>query len=171
MVDRIHMVRRWTAGDIVAAPTPDGVTLRDLVLGDGEDLGRLLWSGFGSAGLDCFASASAARKEALTALAGRWGPIVWPASVLAVSKQRPVAASVVLRDAAHHLWPLLGFLVTAPAYQRRGIANSVLTETLRRMDSLEMRELHLSVVRENPARTLYSRLGFRGEPPGAPQPT
>ena len=38
----------WTAGEIVAAPAPDGVKLRDLLLGDGEDLGRLLWSGFGS---------------------------------------------------------------------------------------------------------------------------
>jgi GNAT superfamily N-acetyltransferase len=171
MADRIHMVRRWTAGEIKAAPAPDGVKVRDLVLGDGEDLGRLLWSGFGSAGLDGFASASAARKEALTALAGRWGPIVWPASVLAVSGQSPVAASVVLRDDAHHLWPLLGFLVTHPRYQRRGIAKSVLTETLWRMDSLDMRELHLAVIRENPARRLYSRLGFREEPPGAPLPT
>jgi RimJ/RimL family protein N-acetyltransferase len=169
-MDRIHMVRRWTAGEIVAAPAPDGVKLRDLVLGDGEDLGRLLWSGFGSEGLDGFASASTAQEEAKTALAGRWGPIVWPASVLAVSGQSPVAASVVLRDDAHHRWPLLGFLVTDPGYQRRGIAKSVLTETLWRMDSLDMRELHLAVVPKNPARTLYSRLGFREEPPGAPLP-
>jgi hypothetical protein len=126
-MDRIHMVRRWTAGEIVAAPAPGGVKLRDLVLADGEALGRLLWSGFGSEGQDGFASASAARKEAHTTLAGRWGPIIWPASVLAVSGQNPVAASVVLRDNAHHLWPLLGFLVTDPRYRRRGIANSVLT--------------------------------------------
>jgi ribosomal protein S18 acetylase RimI-like enzyme len=170
-MDRIHMVRRWTAGELVAAPAPDGVKLRDLVLADGEDLGRLLWSGFGSEGQDGFASASAAQKEAHTALAGRWGPIVWPASVLAVCGQRSVAASVVLRDDAHDLWPLLGFLVTDPGYQRRGIANSVLTETLWRMDSLDLRELHLAVIRANPARTLYSLLGFREEPSGTPLPT
>jgi GNAT superfamily N-acetyltransferase len=171
MADRIHMVRRWTAGEIVAAPAPDGIKVRDLVLGDSEDLGRLLWSGFGSEGSDGFASASAARKEAHTTLAGRWGPIVWPACVLAVSGQSPVTASVVLRDDAHDLWPLLGFLVTDPGYQRRGIAKSVLTETLRRLDSLDMRELHLAVIHANPARTLYSRLGFREEPPETPLPT
>jgi hypothetical protein len=85
------MVRRWTAGEIEAAPAPDGIQLRDPVLADGEDLGRLLWSGFGSEGLDGFASANAAGKEAHTALAGRWGPIVWPASVLAICGPSPVA--------------------------------------------------------------------------------
>jgi hypothetical protein len=36
----------------------------------------------------------------------------------------------------------------------------VAAETLWRMDSLDIRELHLAVGRNNPARTLYRRLGF-----------
>lgn len=159
------MVRRWTAGEIVARPAPSGVDLRDLAPDDVEDLGRLLWSGFGLEGLDGFASASAARDEAGATLAGKWGAIVWTASVLAITEQTAVAASVVLSDDAHQLWPLLGFLVTDPRYQRQGIAESVLGQTLCRMDALDMRELHLAVIPENPARTLYRRLGFSEEPP------
>jgi GNAT superfamily N-acetyltransferase len=103
-------------------------------------------------------------------LAGNWGPMVWAASVLAVLEQTAVAASVVLRDEAHQFLPLLGFLVTQPRHRRRGIAASVLAETLWRMDSLDVRELHLSVSSENPARMLYGRLGFRDEPWHAPRP-
>jgi GNAT superfamily N-acetyltransferase len=164
------MVRRWAAAEIVTRPAPEGVKLRDLAPDDGEALGRLLWSGVGSDGLDGFASANAARHHARTMLAGNWGPMVWAASVLAVIEQTAVAASVVLRDEAHQFLPLLGVLVTEPRHRRRGIADSVLAETLWRMNSLDVCELHLAVSPENPARTLYGHLGFRDEPWSAPPP-
>jgi hypothetical protein len=36
-------------------------------------------------------------------------------------------------------------------------------ETLIRLDTLEIRELHLAVHQRNPARRLYRRCGFQGD--------
>jgi ribosomal protein S18 acetylase RimI-like enzyme len=168
MAARIHMVRRWHAGEIVPRPVRGGVELRDLTPDDCDDLGRLLWSAFGSEGPDGFASANAAQDETRATLAGKWGPMIWTASLLAVADQVAVAASVVLRDDAYQLSPLLAFLVTDPGHRRRGIAESVVAETLLRIDSIDVRELHLAVSAGNPALTLYRRLGFRDEPRSAP---
>jgi GNAT superfamily N-acetyltransferase len=171
MAGRVHMVRRWAAGEIETRPGPDGVSFRGMVQQDGDDLGRLFWSAFGFHGADGFASAQAASDEARATLAGRWGPMIWAASVVAVADRAPVAASVVLRDLAYDLEPLLGFLVTDHAHQRRGIGEALLAETLIRADSSGLRELNLAVAPENPARTLYHRLGFSVESRAGPSPT
>jgi ribosomal protein S18 acetylase RimI-like enzyme len=94
--------------------------------------------------------------------------MIWTANLLAVADQVAVAASVVLRDDAHQLSPLLAFLVTDPGHRRHGTAESVVAEPLLRFDSIDVRELHLAVSPGNPARTLYRRLGFRDEPRSAP---
>jgi GNAT superfamily N-acetyltransferase len=140
--------------------------LRDLTAEDAEDLGRLLWSGFGFHGVDGFASEVAAREEARAALSGKWGPMIWGASVLAVVERTAVAVSVVMKDDAYDFEPLLGFLVTDHAYQCRGIGESVLAATLYRMDLMELTELHLAVAPGNPACGLYRRMGFVDEPRG-----
>ncbi len=96
--------------------------------------------------------------------------MIWDASVLATNGQTAVAASVVVKDDAHQLLPLLAFLVTEPEHQRQGLGQSVLAETLLRMDALDTRELHLAVNSANRARSLYHRLGFEEHPPRAVRP-
>ena len=157
------MVRRWTAGTVSTCCGPEGVKLRELTADDEDALGHLLWEGFGADGFDGFASASAADEEARATLAGKWGPMIWDASVLALRDDTAVAASVVLKDDAHQLSPLLAFLVTDPEHRRQGIAESLILETIRRIEALQERELHLAVTPENPARALYLRLGFAEE--------
>jgi GNAT superfamily N-acetyltransferase len=147
-------------------PVPAGIELRQLTDADAENLGLLFWSAFGSAGEDGYASADTARDEARDTLAGKWGPVIWDASVVATSPQRAVAASAVVRDDAHQMLPLLAFLVTSPEHQRYGIGQSILTATLRRMDALGIHELHLAVSAGNDACGLYRRLGFTAAPPG-----
>ena len=55
------------------------------------------------------ASKGPAREEADATIAGKWGPIIWPASVVTLSDQTAIAASVVLRGSADALEPRLAF--------------------------------------------------------------
>jgi RimJ/RimL family protein N-acetyltransferase len=159
----LHLVRRWLPGELPVWPVPAGIELRQLTDADAENLRLLFWSAFGSAGEDGHASADTARDEARDNLAGKWGPVIWDASVVATSPQRAVAASVVVRDDAHQMLPLLAFLVTSPEHQRYGIGQSILTATLRRMDALGIHELHLAVSAGNtPA---DSTAGWGSPPP------
>jgi predicted N-acetyltransferase YhbS len=103
----------------LSLPVPEGVELRQLTGSDVENLGRLFWSAFGPVGEG-------------------------DASVVATTRQTAIAASIVVRDDAHEMLPLLAFLVTSPEHQRRGIGRGVLTDTLRRMDALGIHELHLA---------------------------
>jgi GNAT superfamily N-acetyltransferase len=138
--------------------------MRQLTDDDAEELGRLLWSSFGRNGDEGFASMDAALDEARASLAGKWGPIVWAASVLALIERSPAGAAVIVRDDAHGMRPLLAFLVTHPRFQRRGVGQQLVGEAMRRLDALGIQELHLAVSPHNHARSLYRRLGFLEEP-------
>lgn len=72
----------------------------------------------------------------------------------------PAAVVIVVRDDAHEMLPLLAFAVTEPDYRGRGLGSQLIEEALVRLDAAGVRELHLAVDRENPARRLYERLGF-----------
>ncbi len=111
-----------------------------------------------------------ADADAAEALAGVWGPIVWQASLVAELDSVVVSAVIVVLDDAHQHLPLLAFAVTDPACQRRGLGRWLITESVRRLDALGIKELHLAVTRGNPAFALYERLGFEvvaaaGQPP------
>jgi GNAT superfamily N-acetyltransferase len=76
---------------------------------------------------------------------------------------RPLAlddASVVVQDDAHRFLPLLAFVVTDPEYQRQGLGQRLIQETIPRLDAAGIHELHLAVRSDNPALRLYRRLGF-----------
>jgi ribosomal protein S18 acetylase RimI-like enzyme len=161
MTGSVHMVRRWAPGELASSPVPTGIQLRQLIDSDGEALGRLWWSGFGPHGQDGCAGVTAGRDEARKTSAGKWGPMIWEASVVAVLQQTVRAASVVVRDEAHQMLPLLAFVVTDPEHQRRGLGRCVVAETLWRMDALGEGELHRAVSPRNHASRLYHRHGFR----------
>jgi len=165
MSERLHMLRTWTAGEPLRNGGPSrAVSLRQLTAGDADDLGRLLWTAFGHEGPDGFASAADALTEARDTLAGKWGPIIWEASLLGITERLPVAASVILRDDAYELQPLLAFLVTDPAHQRQGLGQQLLEQALKRLDAVCVHELHLAVTPGNRACGLYQRLGFQEIP-------
>jgi GNAT superfamily N-acetyltransferase len=154
------MLRTWTAGEVGERARSGTARLREVMVEDAEVLGSLFWRGFGRGGADGFDSEADARAEARGTLAGSWGPMVWKASLLGLVDGVAVAASVVVRDDAHELLPLLAFLVTDPGHQRRGLGEQLLHETIVRLDGVGVRELHLAVDPGNDARRLYERLGF-----------
>jgi ribosomal protein S18 acetylase RimI-like enzyme len=161
MSGSLHMFRRWSPGEVSREASRTGVSVRQVTSRDAGVVGLLLWRGFGRDGPDGYASEDRARAEARDTLRGKWGPMIWQGSVVGLVDRVPVAVSIVVRDDVHDLRPLLAFLATDPGRRGRGLGQLLVQETLVRLDGLGVRELHLAVDRENPARRLYERLGFR----------
>ncbi len=68
------------------------------------------------------------------------------------------AGVILVEDREDHLWVRMIFLL--PAFQRQGIGAAVLEEVWARARSVG-KSLGLRVIRINPARQLYEKLGFR----------
>ena len=164
------MHKTWVTAGAPLAPLPAPVSVRGLGRADGSALGRLMWRAFQGGPDDEYGSAEDADADAAGALAGRWGPVVWQASLAAGLGSVVVSAVVVVLDDAHEDRPLLAFALTDPAWQRRGIGRWLIGESVRRLDEIGVKELHLAVTRGNPAFTLYQRLGFEVVPGGQPSP-
>ena len=154
------MLRVWDASELNETLDAGPAPLREVTARDIETLGGLFWLAFGHGGVDGFNCASDAETEVRGTLAGKWGPVVWEASLLAQIQGQLAAASIVVRDDAHAMRPLLAFLVTDPVHQGHGLGAQLIQQTLICLNRLGVRELHLAVDRDNPARRLYERMGF-----------
>ena len=139
---------------------PAAVLVRQLTTTDEAAIGRLMWAAFRGTVDDQYAGPADARLDAAQTVAGRWGPVVWDASLAAQLDSVVIAAAIVVRDSAHDGLPLLAFALTDPSHQRRGIGQRLIEESIARLNSNGVHELHLAVTRGNPAVRLYQRLGF-----------
>jgi GNAT superfamily N-acetyltransferase len=112
-----------------------------------------------------YGSPDDAAADARKAPDGHRGPVMSEASQAAEVGSATVAAVVVVPDDAHGGVPLLAFAMTNPTSQRRGTRQLRIEETILRLDTAGVKELHLTVTRSNPAVALYRRLGFAVVPP------
>jgi ribosomal protein S18 acetylase RimI-like enzyme len=156
----------WAAAPQPVQISAPGVRIRELRATDDVALGQLMWAAFRGTADDDYAAPSDASADAAGTLTGAWGPVLWYASRVAQAGQALAAASIVVRDQAHQDQPLLAFALTDPDWQRRGLGRRLIEESIARLDSAGISELHLAVTRDNPATRLYERLGFRAVPPG-----
>jgi ribosomal protein S18 acetylase RimI-like enzyme len=154
------MRKAWVSAEPPATALPASVRVRELSEADEPALGRLLWLAFQSGVDDWYSAPADADAEAAAALAGRWGPVVWLASLTAERDSAIIAALIIVLDNAHQDVPLLAFVMTDPACQRGGIGRRLIEESIHRLDMIGVKELHLAVTRGNPAFALYRRLGF-----------
>jgi GNAT superfamily N-acetyltransferase len=162
----MHMRLTWTAALQPAQMSVPGVRTRKLRATDDVALGQLTWAAFRGTADDEYAAPSDASADASGTLTGAWGPVLWYASRVAEAGSLLAGASIIVRDEAHQYQPLLAFILTDPDWQRRGIGRRLIEESIARLDSAGVSELHLAVTRGNPATRLYERLGFRTVPPG-----
>jgi GNAT superfamily N-acetyltransferase len=166
------MRKGWTLAAEPLVVMPGRVQVRVLRAADEAALGGLMWLAFRGGMDDEYGGPADAQADASGALAGRWGPVVWHASLAAEVESALVSAVVIVLDDAHDGLPLLAFAVTDPVFQRRGIGRGLIEESIRRLDAAGVKELHLAVTRGNPAFALYQRLGFEVVPgqngPGGP---
>jgi GNAT superfamily N-acetyltransferase len=160
------MWKAWATAGPPAAALPGRVWVRALTAADEAAIGRLMWVAFRGSGDDEYSWPDDADADAAAALAGRWGPVVWRASLVAELESAIVSAVIIVLDDAHRGLPLLAFVMTDPACQRRGIGGWLIEESLHRLDAIGVKELHLAVTRGNPAAALYQRLGFEVVPGG-----
>lgn len=151
----------WARPRPPAAAVPDRIRIRELGETDGPALGQLMWAAFHGTIDDQYATASDAAADAAGTLDGKWGPVLWQASLAAEVGPAIAAAVIVVEDNAHGYQPLLAFAMTHPVWQRRGIGQRLIEESVARLDAQGLRELHLAVTRDNPAIRLYQRLGFQ----------
>jgi ribosomal protein S18 acetylase RimI-like enzyme len=151
----------WVSPPGPAASVPAAVRIRELESADEAAVGRLMWTAFRGTVDDPYAAPSDARQDAADAIAGKWGPVVWRASLAAELHSVLVAAVIVVRDNAHEDVPLLAFAMTDPGHQRRGLGQRLIEESILRLGATGLTELHLAVTRGNPAIALYQRLGFQ----------
>jgi GNAT superfamily N-acetyltransferase len=159
--DVLHMRKTWSAPEPTTAAAPIPIRIRELDQADETALGRLMWLAFRGTIDDEYGSAAEADADAVGLLAGRWGPVIWPASLVAESESAIVSTAAVVRDSAHQGLPLLAFALTEPGWQRRGLGQRLIEESIQRLDAVGVKELHLAVTRGNPAIRLYQRLGFQ----------
>jgi GNAT superfamily N-acetyltransferase len=159
---------QWVAPP-AAPPLPDDLTARTLSTTDGKALGSLFWQGFQDE--DAYASPAEARTEADDTLAGVWGPVTWDASMVTLSDGNPVAATVVVADHAHNGLPLLAYAVTLPDFRRRGIGAALILAGVHALHAQGVRELHLAVLPDNPALSLYVAMGFIEVAPVGKEPS
>lgn len=168
--DALHLRKAWIAAGPPLAPPSGQVSVRGLSRADEPTLGRLMWLAFQDSADDEYGAPGDAHADAAGALAGRWGPVVWQASLAAELDGVVVSAVIIVLDDAHQDLPLLAFAMTDPACQRRGIGRWLIEESIRCLDAVGVKELHLAVTRGNPAFALYQRLGFEVVP-RQPPPT
>lgn len=160
------MRKSWVAAVLPATPVPGTVHVRPLKKADEPALGQLMWAAFHRSADDAdYGAPEDAAADARKALYGHWGPVIWEGSLVAEMGSAMVAAVIVVRDDAHDDVPLLAFAMTEPACQGRGIGQLLLEESIHRLDTAGIKELHLTVTRSNPAVALYQRLGFVVVPP------
>jgi GNAT superfamily N-acetyltransferase len=142
--------------------TPNStLELRPLIDWDPVAVGHLMWVAYRGTIDDEYPTEDDALADAEGALGGRWGPVIWQASVTAAHAGRLVAAVINVYDSKHDMTPLLAFALTEPDWQGRGIGGWLIEESVSRLDDLGESELHLAVTRGSPAQRLYERLGFR----------
>lgn len=139
---------------------PAHVQVRELTRADEPAVARLMWAAFLGQGEDAYPDPAEAAADAQKVLSGSWGPVVWPATLAAERAGALAAAVIVIRDDAHQDVPLLAYAMVAPGRQRQGLGGWLITECVRRLHTAGLRELHLAVLRTNPAQALYQRLGF-----------
>lgn len=158
------MRKAWVTAGPPVAGLPGQVRVRQLGRADELALGQLMWRAFRGTVDDEYGGPGDADADAAGALAGRWGPVVWQASLVSELDGAVVSAVVIVLDDAHEHVPLLAFAMTDPAVQRRGIGRWLIEESIRRLDQIGVKELHLAVTCGNPAFALYQRLGFEFVP-------
>jgi GNAT superfamily N-acetyltransferase len=157
------MRKVWVTAEPPRA-APEQVRVRTLSRADERVLGELMWLAFQGSTDGGYSAPADAHADAAGALAGRWGPVVWHASLAAELDSAVVSAVIVVLDDAHGGLPLLAFAMTDPGCQRRGMGRWLIEDSMCRLDAIGVKELHLAVTRGNPAFALYQRLGFEVVP-------
>jgi len=145
--------------DAVVEPPdlPGGIVLRCMNADDSDALGSLMLDAYRGTVDDHGEALEWHRTEAASTMSGRFGAVLWDASLLATSGADAIGACIVTQRWGR---PLLAFALTRPEWQRRGIGTALIARSAARLREDCYKEWTLAVTDGNPARRLYERMGF-----------
>jgi len=153
--------RFMLAAPVLQRPVADDPAARPPRLSDADALGALLLDAYRGTPDDEGETLDDARRIVREIFAGAAGTVMWSVSEVTEREGRLVSATIVT------LWqdlPLLAQMVTAPDWQRRGLARAGLLRTINRLAAGDETVVRLVVTQGNTrAEALYESLGFRPE--------
>jgi RimJ/RimL family protein N-acetyltransferase len=137
---------------------PSDPLARGVVSGDAAALAELMFDAYRGTVDDEGEGPEGARAEIASLFAGQYGPFDFGASEVVVRDGRIVAATLVTQ---YQGLAMVAFTMTAPPWQRRGLARAGLIRTMARLLAAGRDRVDLAVTETNtPARRLYDSLGF-----------
>ena len=146
------------AGARQAMPEPHASPVRAT---DAEPLAALLLDAYRGTVDDDGETIDDARREIAALFAGQYGELDTDASEVVRRDGALAAATLITR---YRDVPFLAFSMTAPAWQRRGLARAGIERAISLLAARDERELRLVVTRANDvAVRLYERIGFQEE--------
>jgi GNAT superfamily N-acetyltransferase len=156
-----HMPRRHLIAELRPIPARElDLAVRPVVEADADALATLMLDAYRDT-ID--ADGSETLEDARTEVAGFFsgsGPPLLDHSLVAVAGDGSLAAAVLV--ARHDEMPMLGYVMTAADWKRRGIATALVERVMRSLHAAGERRAHLWVTAGNrPAERIYRRLGFR----------
>lgn len=147
--------------------------MRGFTAEDSERLALLLLESYRGTVDDEGETLDDARRAVASLIAGEFGAVDWAASFVVEHQGMVVSATIVTRDRVAPK-PLsageafLAFSMTAPEFQRRGLARAGLVRLIELLRQRDEPRLHLVVTRTNlRAVRLYRSLGFEDGPVGS----
>ncbi len=153
--------RFMLAAPVLQRPVADDPEARPPRMTDADALGALLLDAYRGTLDDEGETLDDARRTVREIFAGAAGTLMWSVSEVTEREGRIVSATLVT------LWqdlPLVAQMVTAPDWQRRGLARAGLLRTINRLAAGDETVVRLVVTQGNArAEALYESLGFRPE--------
>ncbi|MBA4177782.1 MAG: hypothetical protein C0505_14685 [Leptothrix sp. (in: Bacteria)] len=159
---RMNARRRFVlSGPVQTRPVADDAGARPPTPADAAALGALLLDAYRGTLDDEGETPEDARRIVREIFAGAAGTMMWRVSEVTEREGRIVAAALVT------LWqdlPLLAQVVTAPDWQRRGLARAGVQRVINRLAAGDETVVRLVVTQGNAqAEALYESLGFKPE--------
>jgi ribosomal protein S18 acetylase RimI-like enzyme len=153
-------LRRFVlAAPVQAVAAPADADARPPTPADAEALSKLMLEAYRGSIDDEGETLEDSRAVVAQLFGGEFGPMLWSLSEVVEREGRLVSATLLT------VWfdgPFVAFMVTLPAWQRRGLARAGLQRTFNRLAAGDEPWLRLVVTQGNtPAEALYEGLGFR----------
>ena len=143
---------------LIGEPPPLSFPVRTVSLEDADALAALMADAYKDSVDPEWADLQAARREIQRIFTTWDGPVVPEACLAAFDGARPVSACLA-RNARGQ--GCISYLMTARAYQGRGLGRAVLTRSLKTLKDMGFQRAFLDVTAGNgPAEHLYESLGF-----------
>lgn len=135
---------------------------RQLHPDDGDSLGRLMYQAYKDTVDDEGETIEESIAEADATLKGKYGRPILEASLVTESPDM-LTSAIVITDYPK-TGPLIAFVLTAPSYQKRGLASQLMKTSLQTLAQLGINQVRLVVTEQNTrAMSLYLKLGFQIE--------